>query len=68
MRSQRIAVVVSAANLGLLVVVLSQARATPAQAPAPVLRGRSLELVDERGQMRARLNVESNGEVVLRVG
>jgi hypothetical protein len=67
MRSQRIAVVVSAANLALLFVVLSQARATPAQAPSPVLRGRSLELVDERGRMRARLNVESGGEVVLRL-
>jgi hypothetical protein len=36
--------------------------------PSPdVLRGRALELVDERGTIRARLDVESSGEVVLRL-
>jgi len=30
-------------------------------------RGRALELVDGRGQVRARLNVESDGEVVFRL-
>jgi hypothetical protein len=37
------------------------------QAPAPLLRGRALELVDDRGRIRARLNVESGGEVVFRL-
>ena len=36
--------------------------------PVPeVLRARSLEVVDQRGTTRARLNVEADGEVVLRL-
>jgi hypothetical protein len=54
-------------NLILLLATLAQARAIGAQSPSPVLRGRVLELVDARGLMRARLNVESNGEVVFRL-
>jgi hypothetical protein len=34
---------------------------------APVLRGRALELVDSNGKMRAQINVESSGDVVLRL-
>jgi hypothetical protein len=34
---------------------------------AEVLRARTLELVDERGQVRANLKVEPNGEVVFRL-
>lgn len=37
------------------------------QEVVPVLRGRAFELVDERGQVRSRLKVESDGEVVLRL-
>ena len=32
-----------------------------------VLRGRALELTDDAGRMRCRINVESTGEVVLRM-
>jgi hypothetical protein len=67
MRIHRIAVAVTAINFGLLLAMLAQARASAPERAAPVLRGRALELVDERGQMRARLNVESSGEVVLRL-
>ena len=35
--------------------------------PAPILRGGGLELVDERGRMRARLTLEPGGEVVFRL-
>jgi hypothetical protein len=66
MRIQRIAAVFTAINLILLLATLAQARAA-AQTTSPVLRGRALELVDERGQVRGRLNVESNGEVVFRL-
>lgn len=61
---QRIAAGFTALNLVILLATFAQARALGAQSTAPVLRGRVLELVDGRGQMRARLNVESNGEVV----
>src|SRR5882724_11152188 len=63
----RVAVALTAVNLAILLAGLTQARPSSAQADVEVLRGRALELVDGRGQMRARLNVESNGEVVLRL-
>lgn len=67
MRIQRIAATFTAINLILLLATLAQVRAIGAQSTTSVLRGRVLELVDERGQMRARLNVESSGEVVFRL-
>ena len=67
MRSQRIAVVLTAINLLFLLATLAQARSPDAQATPPVLRARALELVDEHGQVRSRFNVESNGEVVFRL-
>lgn len=67
MRSQRIAIVLTAINLLFVLATLAQARSPDGQGTAPVLRGRALEVVDERGQMRARLNVESSGEVVFRL-
>jgi hypothetical protein len=44
-------------NLGLLVFALSQLRPVAAQGDAGVLRGRALELVDERGRVRAEIKV-----------
>jgi hypothetical protein len=35
--------------------------------PDPVLRGQALELVDAAGQIRSRLNVEKDGQVVFRL-
>ena len=67
MRNPRIAVLVTALNLVLLVAILVHRAWAGAQTPAPLLRGRALELVDERGQIRARLNVEPDGEVVFRL-
>ncbi len=37
------------------------------QEPAPIIRARALELVDDRNKVRARLNVEEDGEVVFRL-
>jgi hypothetical protein len=63
----RIGIALTAVNLILLMAGAAQTR-TGGTAIAPdVLRGRALELVDERGLIRARLNVESGGEVVLRL-
>ena len=63
----RLAAALVAVDLAGLLGGLAQARPTGAQGSVDVLRGRSLELVDERGQIRARFNVETNGEVVLRL-
>ncbi len=46
---------------------LVAAQAAPDTAPVEVLRGRALELVDERGQIRAKLDVDEAGEVLLRL-
>jgi hypothetical protein len=80
MRSERLAVGLAALNLALLVFILArevrvptavaatpQARSSGAQQGVPVLRGRALELVDEADQVRSRINVEPDGEVVFRL-
>lgn len=81
MRTQRLAVTLTIVNLVLLAVLVAGALSPPRLAAAasprlasepetqgvPVLRTQRLEIVDERGQIRSRLNVESNGEVVLRM-
>jgi hypothetical protein len=53
--------------LNLILLLAAAVRADARRAPEPVLRGRALELVDEGGRLRARLNVEQGGEVVLRL-
>jgi DNA-binding IclR family transcriptional regulator len=63
MNFQRLGVVLTAVNLGLLLFVLgalAQIRPTvAAQDVAPVLRGRALQIVDEQGRVRASLNVSA---------
>lgn len=78
MKTQRLAIGLTVINLVLLALILGRelplaAVASSASTPqatqeiVPVLRGRAFELVDERGQVRSRLNVEPDGEVVLRL-
>ncbi len=67
MRVHRTVVALTLVSLGFFLATLVQARPTTAQITTPVLRTRVLELVDERDAIRARLNVESNGEVVFRL-
>jgi len=66
MSMARMIVALSVVNLVGFVAGATRARPTGVEGTSNVLRGRSLELVDERGQVRARFNVEANGEVVLR--
>ena len=67
MSLQRFAAALAAFNLGLLLLTLPRALSSTSQSVDPVLRGRALELVDQRGTVRSRLNVEPGGEVVLRL-
>jgi hypothetical protein len=80
MRSERLAVTLTIVNLVLLSVLVTgvlNPRLAAAKVPqlaserrvqvVPILRTQRLEIVDERGQIRSRLNVEPNGEVVLRM-
>ena len=57
MKNQRLLVALTVLNLGLLTLQLVRPRIAFAQEPAPVLRGRALEIVDERGKVRAELRV-----------
>jgi hypothetical protein len=67
MKIQRILVALTLVNLALLVFSLAQMRPALAESAPQVLRGRALEIVDERGRVRASLSVlpatkHANGE------
>ena len=62
MKIQRIAVILTAINLVLLVFLLAQLQPAWAQDTAQVLRGRSLEIVDEQGRIRAFLGTLPSGD------
>jgi len=57
MKTQRLPVVLTLANLALLLFTLAQMRPAAADGVPPVLRGRALEIVDDRGRVRATLQV-----------
>jgi hypothetical protein len=57
MKTQRLALGLTALNLVILVSVLLRANAAPAPGVAPVLRGRALEIVDDQGRVRAMIRV-----------
>jgi hypothetical protein len=67
MNTLRIAVALGALNLAILVGAAVQTRTAGAQGDEDILRGRALELVDEGGKTRARIDVEPSGEVVFRL-
>jgi hypothetical protein len=58
MHAMPIAVTATAVNLCLVIVGLTGFPFSRTREDAPLLRGRALELVDDRGQIRARLDVE----------
>jgi hypothetical protein len=68
MKTQRLLLALTVVNLGLLILLLlSHIGPALADSAAPVLRGRALEIVDERGRVRASLSVlppstQANGE------
>jgi hypothetical protein len=57
MKNQRLLVVLTVLNLMLLVCSLGRAGAVAAEGVLPVLRGRALEIVDQRGRVRASLTI-----------
>jgi hypothetical protein len=67
MRILCMAVGLLSVNLALLLGSLLPGRAVVAQTAPSVLRARAIELVDDRGRVRAQLDVESSGEVVFRL-
>jgi len=72
MRIQGVALGLTIVNLVLLIVLLGQLNPLSAQEPAPVLRGRALQIVDDVGRVRASLSVlpaedQSHETVLLRL-
>ena len=63
MKIQRFLIVLTVVNLGLLMFLLAQIRPVEAQTVGQVLRGRTLELVDEHGKVRASIKVEPAGRM-----
>ncbi|HSE30161.1 MAG TPA: hypothetical protein VLA93_01150 [Pyrinomonadaceae bacterium] len=57
MKTQRLALALTAVNLVLAVFLVSQIYRTQAHEVAPVLRGRALEIVDDQGRIRANILV-----------
>jgi hypothetical protein len=67
MKIQRLLIGLTLVNLALLIFTLSQTRPAAAEGGPPVLRGRALEIVDDRGRVRASIQVlpaktQANGE------
>jgi hypothetical protein len=62
----RVAVLVTAANFVLLLVLVTE-RPASAQRDSTILRGSGLELIDASGRVRAQFNVEASGEAVFRL-
>jgi hypothetical protein len=62
MRIQGVALGLTIVNLVLLIVLLGQLNPLSAQEPAPVLRGRALQIVDDAGRVRASLSVLPAGD------
>jgi hypothetical protein len=57
MKSQRFLVALTLVNLVVLMFSIAEMRPAVAQGVTPVLRGRSLEIVDDQGRVRASLSV-----------
>lgn len=54
-------------NLFIFINLLAQTKQKNEKINASIIRARSIELVDSKGQSRALLSVESNGETVFRL-
>jgi hypothetical protein len=60
-------VIFAIVNLCIFINLVSRAEQKNGAADAPNIRARSIELVDSKGQSRALLSVEANGETVFRL-
>src|SRR5689334_5789531 len=57
MKTQRLFVALTVINLGLTIFLLARAGRVEADNVTPVLRGRSLEIVDDQGRVRASIKL-----------
>ena len=57
MKMQRLLIAVTVANIALLTLLFSRSDSAGPQNNTQVLRGRALEIVDERGKVRASISL-----------
>jgi hypothetical protein len=57
MKMQRILIALTVANIALLTLLIARSGSAGAQGDTQVIRGRALEIVDERGKIRASITV-----------
>jgi hypothetical protein len=68
MKAQPFIILLLVINLvGLLYFATAQTKSPAAAAVLPLVRARAIELVDSKGQRRALLSAEENGETVFRL-
>lgn len=67
MDRSRVALALAGLNAVLLAAILLGGHRASAAAVPDTIRARAIELVDERGRVRAQINVESSGEAVFRL-
>lgn len=67
MNTMRWMMVLTALNMTALIVVFARTAFSATDEVPAVLRAHRIELIDAGGRMRARLNTESDGEVVFRL-
>jgi hypothetical protein len=67
MKMPKLMLGLTAFNLLLLLIAVAQAKSPAAPEVLPIIRTQAFELVDENGQVRSRLNVETDGTVVFRL-
>ena len=67
MKTQQMMAILMVMNLIFLLAILVPNRDVIAQSDLGVLRGHSFELIDDKGQIRAQINIEEDGQVVLRL-
>ena len=61
MKTQRLLIVLTLVNLGILISLLIQIRPVEANNATPILRGRGLEIADGQGKVRASIQVVPAG-------
>ncbi len=66
-RSNRALIGLTAINLTLLIGLLTRVAGASTGTAPDTVRARAIELIDERGRVRAQLNVETDGEAVFRL-
>jgi hypothetical protein len=67
MGARRLFIGLTGVNAVLVVALFAHSHRASAASDQGTVRARAIELVDERGQVRAQLNVETDGEVVFRL-